>query len=75
MSANSIGRDGTQHVAASHLDLFCLPISHKKDARLIWVKVSILWPVPLTYGLLHAKSVGFASSKDISMGMLHLMGC
>ena len=24
--------------AASHLGLFCLPMSHKKDARLIWVK-------------------------------------
>ena len=23
--------------AASHLGLFCLPMSHKKDARLIWV--------------------------------------
>ena len=23
--------------AASHLGLFCLPISHNKDARLIWV--------------------------------------
>ena len=42
MSANRIGRDGTPHVAASHLDLFCLPMSHKMDARLIWVKVSIL---------------------------------
>ena len=25
--------------AASHLGLFCLAVSHKKDARLIWVKV------------------------------------
>ena len=24
--------------AASHLGLYCLPMSHKKDARLIWVK-------------------------------------
>ena len=24
--------------AASDLDLHCLPMSHKKDARLIWVK-------------------------------------
>ena len=29
-------------IAASHLGLFCLPMSHKKDARLIWVKIS-LW--------------------------------
>ena len=26
------------NVAVSHLGLFCLPMSHKKDARLIWVK-------------------------------------
>ena len=25
--------------AASHLGIFCLPMSHKKDARLIWVKL------------------------------------
>ena len=27
--------------AASHLGLFCLPMSHKKDARLIWVKIMV----------------------------------
>ena len=27
--------DGTTRFAASHLGLFCLPMSHKKDARLI----------------------------------------
>ena len=26
------------HFAASHLGLFCLPMSHKKDARLIRVE-------------------------------------
>ena len=24
---------------ASHLGLFCLPMSHKKDTRLIWVNI------------------------------------
>ena len=38
MSANSIAPDGTLRFAASNLGLFCLPMSHKKDARLIWVK-------------------------------------
>ena len=38
MSANRIAPDGTPRFAASHLGLFCFPISHKKDARLIWVK-------------------------------------
>ena len=32
--ANRIAPDGTPHSAASHLGLFCLPMSHKKDARL-----------------------------------------
>ena len=29
--------DGTPRFVASHLGLFCLPMSHKKDDRLIWV--------------------------------------
>ena len=39
MSANRIAPDGTPLFAASHLGLFCLPMSHKKlkDARFIWV--------------------------------------
>ena len=32
--ANTIAPDGTLRFAASHLGLFCLPMSHKKDARL-----------------------------------------
>ena len=38
LKANRIAPDGTPRSAASHLGLFCLPMSHKKDARLIWVK-------------------------------------
>ena len=34
LCANSIAPDGTPRSAASHLGLFCLPMSHKKDARL-----------------------------------------
>ena len=33
--ANRIAPDGTPRSAASHLGLYCLPMSHKKDARLI----------------------------------------
>ena len=33
MLANRIAPDGTPPFAASHLGLFCLPMSHKKDAR------------------------------------------
>ena len=37
VSANRIVPDGRPRFAASHLGLFCLPVSHKKDARLKWV--------------------------------------
>ena len=33
LCANRIDPDGTPHSAASHLGLFCLPMSHKKDTR------------------------------------------
>ena len=36
--ANRIAPDGTPTFAASHLGLFCLPVSHKMDARIILVK-------------------------------------
>ena len=32
--ANRIAPDGTPHSVASHLGLCCLPMSHKRDARL-----------------------------------------
>ena len=35
--ANRIAPDGMPRSAASHLGLFCLPVSHKRDARLKWV--------------------------------------
>ena len=35
LCANRIAPDGTPSSAASHLGLCCLPMSHKKDARLI----------------------------------------
>ena len=38
VGANRIAPDGTPRSAASHLGLFCLPMSHKKDARLVWAK-------------------------------------
>ena len=37
--ANRIAPDGTPRSAASHLGLFCLPMSHKRDARLKCVKI------------------------------------
>ena len=34
LCANRIAPDGTPRSAASHLGLCCLPMSHKRDARL-----------------------------------------
>ena len=39
--ANRIAPDGTPRFAASHLGLLCLPMSHKKDTRLIWLSAVI----------------------------------
>ena len=41
MLANRIAPDGTPRFAASHLGLFCMPMSHKNDARLIWVNIKV----------------------------------
>ena len=41
MLANRIAPDGTPRFVASHLGLFGLPMSHKKDARLLWVKQTL----------------------------------
>ena len=38
MQANSGDPDQTPHSVASDLGLHCLPMSHKKDVRHIWVK-------------------------------------
>ena len=40
--ANSREPDQTPHFEASDLVLHCLPMSHRKDARLIWVKTNIV---------------------------------
>ena len=39
MLANSGDPDQTPRCAASDLGLHCLPLSHKKDARVIWVEL------------------------------------
>ena len=41
MQANSGDPDETPHSVASDLGLHCLPMSHKKDARHIWVKMQL----------------------------------
>ena len=42
MQANSGDPDQMPHSVASDLGLHCLPMSHKKDARNIWVKKAII---------------------------------
>ena len=53
--ANPIAPDGMPRFAASHLGLFCLPMSHKKHARLIWVNANVIkgYLVPMCYILSH----------------------
>ena len=41
MQAYSGDPDQTPHSVASVLGLLCLPMSHKKDARHIWIKNAI----------------------------------
>ena len=42
LQANKIiAPDGTPRSAASHLGLCCLPMSHKRDAKLKWFKTSL----------------------------------
>ena len=41
MQANSRDPDQTPHSVMSDLGLHCLPISHIKDARHIWVKMQL----------------------------------
>ena len=41
MQAYSVDPDQTPHSVASDLGLHCLPMSHKKDARHIWVKIQL----------------------------------
>ena len=42
MQENSGDPDQTPHSVASDLGLHCLPMSHKKDARHIWIKNAII---------------------------------
>ena len=62
--ANRIAPDGTPRFAASHLGLFCLPMSHKKDARLIWVK--LMCHVPQSLKFLRHLSIHTFTLNDTS---------
>ena len=34
---NHVSKRNSPSFATSHLELFCLPMSHTKDARIVWV--------------------------------------
>ena len=55
LQANRIAPDGTPRFAASHLGLFCLPMSHKKDERL--KRVKYLTEAFLSHNVLHLISL------------------
>ena len=42
MKTDRLAPDGTTRFAASHRGLFYLPMYHKKDTRLLWVKLKFL---------------------------------
>ena len=70
------------HFAASHLGLFYLPMSHKKDARLIWVKTFLFitktFCFTQVFGLLHyfhfADSVSTNGGNNRSQSELSVSG-
>ena len=45
MQANSGEPDQTPHCVVSDLGLHYLPMSHKKDAKHIWVNIEIILPI------------------------------
>ena len=67
MKANRIAPDGTSHFVASYLGLFCLPMSHKKDARLIWVNVLDPNITLVREGAIKICSFSYISSKKLLM--------
>ena len=73
MSVNRIASDGTLRFAALHLGLFCLPLSHKKDARLIYVNVllsCLLLCIYMYYACLTKApgKIGFTNCVTLSVG-------
>ena len=72
MSANRIAPDGTPCFAASHLGLFGLPMSNKKDARRIWVNKTwvdienllILWRTRTVRGSDYSPAIELSEQKD-----------
>ena len=65
--SNSGVPDQTPRTGASDLDLCCLPMSHKKDARLIWVYLNLfLFGYIITFinGISDIRNAHFMHSLD-----------
>ena len=52
LQGNRRAQDGTPHSVVSNLGLYCLPMSHKKDARFITILPEGLQPLEL-YRVIH----------------------
>ena len=52
----------TPYTVASDLSLHCLPVSHKKDTRFIWVKLYFVTGFSI-YGLNEGESTGVDKPK------------
>ena len=67
ISANRIAPDWTPHFAASHLGLFCLPMSYQKDTGFIWVKIfnTLLINDIFSVMLIYKKSTFFKSGVGL----------
>ena len=66
LQANSGDPDQTLCPAASDLVLHCLPMSHKKDARLIWVKQNFESKNVINFCLAISLSISFGCLKELS---------
>ena len=65
--------DGTPRFAASHLGLFCLPMSHKKDARLLWVNQNMYYMhVQTVYTFFYNTSCAYC--REMAPGTVSLTG-
>ena len=69
--ANSGERDQTPRFVASDLVLLCLPMSHKKDARLIWVKRTNCLACTEATHLIHCIMAGKQSKQIKPFRQIH----
>ena len=74
LCANRMAPDGTPRSAASHLGLFCLPMSHKRDARLKRVKCLCVVITPDYVGRVESAGRGLCWTRG-SLALLWVTYC